>query len=99
MTSQNQQSALVDIFPRRHLHSVANHQSIRRTRPSNFVVRVVARTMLLLSLAGCGQVDRAIATATGQPSETCVSGVLYLQFTSGASVKYQADGKIAQCSR
>lgn len=55
--------------------------------------------LTLFSVAGCGQTDRALAYATGNAQESCVDGVLYLQFTSGASVKYLPDGKIATCSK
>ncbi len=51
---------------------------------------------LLFTLAACGRIDRNIAIFTGS-SELCVDGVRYLQFSSGASVKYTRDGKIATC--
>jgi len=44
----------------------------------------------------CGKVERITASWTGH-SEMCISGVKYIQFTSGASVKYLPDGKIATC--
>jgi hypothetical protein len=47
-------------------------------------------------LGGCGKIDRHIANFTGS-SESCIDGVRYLQFSSGASVKYTRDGKIATC--
>lgn len=50
-----------------------------------------------LALTACGQVDRLAAKITGDASETCHAGVMYLQFTSGATVKYTPDGKIATC--
>jgi hypothetical protein len=46
---------------------------------------------LLLALSGCGRFDRFMAGITGDASETCVDGVVYLQFTSGATVKYTYD--------
>jgi hypothetical protein len=52
--------------------------------------------MLSLSLVGCGKVDRLGAALTGS-SRLCVDGVVYLQFTSGASVAYSPDGKIQTC--
>lgn len=52
--------------------------------------------VLALSLSACGKIDRMLATATGY-SEICVDGVKYLQFTSGASVKYNPNGTIATC--
>jgi len=50
-------------------------------------------------LIGCGKVDRMISSYTGAPSEVCYQGVIYLQFTSGSSVKYTTDGKIALCGK
>lgn len=50
----------------------------------------------LVSLSACGKVDRVVASVTGS-SQQCVEGVMYIQFTSGASVKYLPDGKIATC--
>ena len=52
-----------------------------------------------LTLTACGAVDRATANLTGNASEVCHAGVVYLQFTSGASVKYTPDGKIATCNK
>lgn len=49
-----------------------------------------------LALSGCGAFERAVAGWTGV-SRVCVDGVLYLQFVSGVSVAYNADGKIKQC--
>lgn len=49
-----------------------------------------------LSLAGCGGFARVDANYTGS-SEICVDGVKYLQFVSGASVKYNPDGTVVTC--
>ena len=51
---------------------------------------------LPMTLAGCGKLDRGVAKLTGS-AQVCVDGVLYIQFTSGASVKYNRDGTIATC--
>lgn len=51
-----------------------------------------------LTLTGCGWVDRNISAITGSASKVCVDGVAYLQFTSGATVAYTADGKIKTCN-
>ena len=51
------------------------------------------------ALVGCGQLDRSMAKFTGNASETCHDGVIYLQFTSGATVKYNQDGTIATCKK
>jgi len=52
---------------------------------------------MILALTGCGAVDRGLANLTGSASETCYEGVLYLQFTSGASVAYDINGNVKQC--
>lgn len=52
--------------------------------------------VVVLMLSGCGKFDRGVAKWTGS-AEVCVDGVRYLQFTSGASVKYNRDGTIATC--
>lgn len=50
-----------------------------------------------LALAGCGKIDRGIAGLTGDAVETCIDGVVYLQFTSGAAVKVDITGKPVAC--
>jgi hypothetical protein len=54
--------------------------------------------MAVLLLAGCGRFDRWLSGLTGDATETCHKGVLYLQFTSGASVAYNQDGSVKTCS-
>lgn len=49
-------------------------------------------------LTGCGWIDREVAKATGKASKTCMDGVLYYQFTSGAAVAYNKDGSIKVCN-
>lgn len=62
------------------------------------------KTTILILLAaatltgGCGWLDREKAAFTGAGTKTCVDGVLYLQFTSGATVAYTPDGKVKTCS-
>ena len=53
--------------------------------------------LLVVSLAGCGWFDRKVAALTGGATKTCVDGVEYLQFTSGASVAYTREGKVKTC--
>lgn len=43
-----------------------------------------------------GSVHQTIARYTGY-SKFCIDGVQYLQFTSGASVQVDRDGKPVQC--
>ncbi len=52
--------------------------------------------IIFMCLFLCGGFGRFEAWTTGK-SELCVDGVKYIQFTSGASVKYNADGSIALC--
>jgi hypothetical protein len=58
--------------------------------------KVIAIALLSLSLSGCGWFDRVVATGTGY-AFTCVKGVEYIQFTSGASVSYDASGNVKTC--
>lgn len=61
-------------------------------------MRIAIFCFLISLLTGCGWIDRyVVANATGW-SEQCVDGVSYLQFPSGVTVKYQADGTIALCN-
>jgi hypothetical protein len=52
----------------------------------------------MLLLAGCGRLDRWFAGVTGGASESCMRGVLYYQFTSGAAPAYRPDGSLITCS-
>ncbi len=45
---------------------------------------------------GSGYFKRQLAYYAGH-STICVDGVKYVQFVSGASVKYNVDGTIARC--
>ena len=52
---------------------------------------------ILVLFTGCGAIDRSMANLTGDASEVCHDGVIYLQFTSGSSVKYTPSGHVATC--
>jgi len=52
--------------------------------------------VLLVSLSGCARFSLLVPHPI-ELSESCVDGVKYIQFPSGASVKYTRDGKIATC--
>lgn len=52
--------------------------------------------VLAFGLVGCGQVDRTVAKYTGY-STVCVDNVEYIQFTSGATVKYDTKGNVVTC--
>lgn len=60
---------------------------------------IIAMVLGAIMLSGCGRVDRWWAGTTGQPVETCVDGVTYLQFTSGATVKVDREGNPVPCGR
>lgn len=49
-----------------------------------------------LFLSGCGGCLRNTAMISGHAT-TCIDGVAYIQFPSGASVKYTRDGKPEVC--
>ena len=53
--------------------------------------------LALALLGGCGYIEREFAGMSGGGFETCHDGVAYVQFTSGASVKYNRDGTVATC--
>ncbi len=59
---------------------------------------VVAAVCAVLIVAGCGRLDRWFAGITGGASESCMRGVLYYQFTSGAAPAYKPDGSLITCS-
>ena len=52
---------------------------------------------LLTMLSACGAGDRLGAHLTGY-TKICVDGVTYLQFTSGASVQIDKNGKVITCN-
>ena len=59
---------------------------------------ILASLLFSAALTGCGKLSRAEAVWTGYAVE-CVEGVAYLQFPSGVTVKYTADGKIQTCQK
>ena len=60
-------------------------------------IRLAAIAALVLSLTGCGYVNRIDAHVTGYAKQ-CIDGVSYIQFTSGASVQYDTAGKVVRCA-
>jgi hypothetical protein len=63
----------------------------------NKTIRFAALIALAITMTGCGYIDRKLAGYTGNATKTCVDGVLYLQFTSGATVAYNPDGTVKTC--
>ena len=59
---------------------------------------VFAMALASVLRTSCGQVDRSVAAITGGASKTCVDGVTYLQFTSGATVQLDRTGKPVSCN-
>ena len=49
-----------------------------------------------VALTGCGAWDRTVAQVAGV-AESCHEGVVYLQFASGVTVKYNKDGSVVAC--
>ena len=60
-------------------------------------MKVLILILAVLSFTGCGRFDRWWAGNFGN-SESCIGGVKYIQFVSGASVKYNPNGTIATCN-
>lgn len=50
----------------------------------------------LVALCGCGNFGRTVAQLTGY-HESCVDGVVYLQFASGVTAKLRPDGLPVTC--
>lgn len=48
-------------------------------------IGIVTVTVLVTA---CGDLDKSVTSLTGK-SERCVDGVVYINFTTGASPKYQ----------
>ena len=61
------------------------------------LVRTAAILAALAALTACGKIDRGLASLTGGATKTCVDGVTYLQFTSGATVQVDQAGKPVAC--
>lgn len=61
-------------------------------------LKIITVLALLGFLTSCGWLDRNIASFTGSASKTCVDGVTYLQFTSGATVQLDRTGKPVSCN-
>ena len=55
--------------------------------------------VIALSVTACGWFDQKLAVMTGNATASCIGGVEYLQFTSGATVAYTQDGKIKTCTK
>ena len=61
------------------------------------MIKLTCIVLASLLLSGCGWLDRKLAATTGGATSTCIDGVLYLLFTSGATVAYNPDGTIKRC--
>jgi hypothetical protein len=59
-------------------------------------MKKIVLAAILLTLAACGKIDQLTAHYTGY-AKICVDGVQYIQFTSGATVQYDKDGKVVTC--
>jgi len=57
---------------------------------------LVLALMFLVGQSACDGCSRTVARYTGY-SRLCIDGVSYLQFSSGASVEYNANGMIKTC--
>lgn len=60
-------------------------------------MRLLLLMIVITTITGCGWLDRAATTFTGNASMVCMDGVTYYQFTSGATVAVDRDGKPKKC--
>lgn len=65
---------------------------------SNSKNKFVLLLLVAVLLPGCGWFDRKVSAVTGGATKTCVDGVTYLQFTSGAAVQVDRNGKPVACT-
>lgn len=59
-------------------------------------MKKIAVIFSLVLLSACGNINRDIAKMSGY-AKTCVDGVNYLQFPSGAAVQVDREGKPVPC--
>jgi len=60
------------------------------------MTKIMCFILVTFFLTGCGVFEKASASLTGY-SSLCIDGVLYYQFTSGATVAFNKDGSVKQC--
>lgn len=60
------------------------------------MIKFIVLLSIAITLTACGKIDRGVANLTGY-SKSCIDGVSYIQFPSGASVEYEKDGSIKTC--
>lgn len=53
----------------------------------------------VMGTSGCGYIDRKLSGWTGNASKSCIDGVTYLQFTSGATVQVDRKGVPVPCGK
>lgn len=63
----------------------------------NKTIKIITALVVSVALSGCGWFDRKVAAFTGGATKTCVDGVSYLQFTSGATLQVDTMGKPVGC--
>jgi hypothetical protein len=61
------------------------------------MIKLLLVISIVISLSACGKIDRSIAAFTGDATKSCIEGVTYLQFTSGATVQLDTNGKPVAC--
>ena len=62
------------------------------------MTKLVLLFIIVLLLTGCGNFSRGCAQLKGT-DEVCISGVTYIQFSSGVTVKYDQQGKVVTCNK
>jgi hypothetical protein len=60
-------------------------------------MKIALLLVLGMLASGCGAFERFKSYLAGGGTKTCVAGVTYLQFTSGATVAVDRNGKPIPC--
>lgn len=63
------------------------------------LIALVVVAVSIMTLSGCGYIDRKLSGWTGNASKSCIDGVTYLQFTSGATVQVDRKGVPVPCGK
>ena len=60
------------------------------------MIKILVVSCMVFMVSGCGKYERAVANVTGY-SKQCIDGVSYIQFSSGATVQVDVNGKPIAC--
>lgn len=78
-------------------YNVVDSEDDRVLEKNRTKMKMIIVLLSVMMLSGCGRIDRWWAGTTGGAVSSCVNGVTYYQFTSGATVAYTIDGRLIPC--